>query len=83
MQAPGAGSEAGSPDGRGRVDWEMLGIALGLVLILEGLPYFLHPEGMQAFLRQMQGAEPRTLRILGFLAMLSGVTLLVIVRWGP
>lgn len=63
------------------MNWEMLWIALGLVLILEGLPYFLYPEGMQAFLRQMQSAEPGTLRVLGLLAMIAGLTLLVVVRW--
>ena len=48
---------------------------LGLVLVLEGLPYAAFPESMQNWLRQITVMPPRVLRVLGFLAMGVGLLL--------
>lgn len=45
---------------------------LGLVLVLEGLPYAAFPVAMQKWLRQMAGMPPKFLRIFGALAMGAG-----------
>ena len=48
---------------------------LGLVLILEGLPYAAFPETMQNWLRQLLAAPPALLRALGVAAVLLGLFL--------
>ena len=48
---------------------------LGLVLVLEGLPYAAFPESMQRWLRQMADMPPKVLRVCGLLAMGIGLLL--------
>lgn len=48
---------------------------LGVVLVIEGLPYAAFPEPMQQWLKQMTVMPPRLLRILGFLAIGTGLLL--------
>ena len=42
---------------------------VGLVFILEGLPYVVSPEGMQRWLRQLLEMRPGQLRFIGLIAM--------------
>jgi len=46
---------------------------LGLVLIIEGLPYFAFPEKMKKWLQQIQQAPDNQLRVMGFTAMCVGL----------
>lgn len=48
---------------------------IGMVLIIEGLPYFAFPEKIKAFLLKLQDVQDSTLRILGLLAMMMGLIL--------
>ncbi len=48
---------------------------IGLVFILEGLPYVTFPEAMQRWLRQIIDMEPRQLRVMGIVALLFGLLL--------
>lgn len=48
---------------------------VGLVLVLEGLPYVASPESMQNWLQQVSQMPPRMLRFLGLLAMAIGLLL--------
>ncbi len=48
---------------------------IGLMMIIEGIPYFAFPEKMKAVLKQIQEMEPGTLRIMGLMAMLIGLLL--------
>ena len=48
---------------------------IGLVLVLEGLPYAACPESMQNWLKQLTDMPPRILRIFGFIAI--GIGLLI------
>lgn len=64
------------------IDWKLLGTALGLVLIIEGMPYFLFSEKMPGMLRAMAALRPRTLRLMGAVAMIVGLTLVALVRSG-
>lgn len=48
---------------------------IGLVLILEGLPYAAFPEAMQDWLKQLIAARPANLRSLGILAVATGLFL--------
>jgi uncharacterized protein YjeT (DUF2065 family) len=49
---------------------------IGLVFILEGLPYLTFPEAMQKWLRQLIEMRPAQVRIVGLLAV--GLGLLII-----
>jgi uncharacterized protein YjeT (DUF2065 family) len=63
------------------LDGKLLALVLGLVLIVEGLPYFLFPERITSVLRQLEELGPGRLRPLGLTAILAGVALLVLGRW--
>ena len=63
------------------MNWQLLLMALGLALIIEGLPYFLRPEGALRTLRQLERLEPLFVRLLGLAALLAGVVLLLLGRW--
>ncbi|HNR11895.1 MAG TPA: DUF2065 domain-containing protein [Thermodesulfobacteriota bacterium] len=53
---------------------------LGLVLVLEGLPYAAFPETMKKWLAAISGIPDHFLRLAGFLALWAGMTLLFFVR---
>lgn len=48
---------------------------IGLVLILEGLPYVASPEGMQRWLQHLIEMHPGGLRVMGIMAMAIGFLL--------
>ena len=49
--------------------------ALGLLLIFEGLPYFLSPRGMKEIVSKIPELSDSTLRTIGVLAILAGLAL--------
>ena len=53
---------------------------LGLVLILEGLPYVASPEAMQRWLKQLSEMRPDNLRVMGVIAMTAGFFLCFLAR---
>jgi hypothetical protein len=53
---------------------------LGLVLIVEGLPYLAFPDKMKRWLGQIQQVPDNQLRIVGFIAMCCGLLLTYIFR---
>lgn len=55
---------------------ELLMTALGLVLIIEGLPYFISPGMMQRYAIAMATMDARVLRVGGLTLMLSGLGIL-------
>jgi hypothetical protein len=48
---------------------------IGLIFVLEGLPYVACPESMQDWLRRLSQMSPRVLRVIGSIAMAIGVLL--------
>jgi hypothetical protein len=48
---------------------------IGLILVIEGIPYVLSPEGMQKWLREVATMPPRLLRAIGLTAMALGLLL--------
>jgi uncharacterized protein YjeT (DUF2065 family) len=54
---------------------KMLLCLLGLVLIVEGLPYFAFPERMKQWMRKVQQTPAAYLRATGGLAMGVGLLL--------
>ena len=53
---------------------------IGLILVLEGLPYVAFPEAMQRWMRQLIAARPAVLRVMGLLAMGIGLLLCYITQ---
>ena len=53
---------------------------LGMVFIVEGLPYFVFPEKIKAYLMKLIDIPDSSLRVLGLLAMLTGLILLFLGR---
>jgi hypothetical protein len=54
--------------------------AVGLLLILEGAPYFAVPDRMKALMAQVSEAPPSVLRLMGLLAMAAGAAVLYLAR---
>ena len=48
---------------------------IGLVLVLEGLPYAASPDSMQRWLQQILAMRPEQLRRAGLIAMIAGFCL--------
>ena len=54
--------------------------ALGLLLVLEGIAPFLHPQGVKRALARLLQIEDRELRFAGLGSMLVGIVILFLVR---
>ncbi|NLC70639.1 MAG: DUF2065 domain-containing protein [Desulfuromonadaceae bacterium] len=59
---------------------ELLLTVLGVVLILEGIPWFLSPSTIKKVYAQMLILPERHLRFMGLSAMLGGLLLVYLIR---
>jgi len=59
---------------------KLLTLLIGMVLILEGLPYVAAPEAMQVWLRKLSGVGAGQLRSMGVVAMLLGLLIIFVVQ---
>ena len=48
---------------------------MGMVLIVEGIPYFAFPDKIKSYLRKLTDMPDRTLRIIGSIAVIIGLFL--------
>jgi uncharacterized protein YjeT (DUF2065 family) len=53
---------------------------IGMVMVVEGLPYFAFPERMKQWILQILEMPAETLRKLGFVLMLTGLFLVFLGR---
>ncbi len=53
---------------------------LGLVLIIEGAPYFAFPEKMKSLLARLPSMPTSTLRVYGIVTIIIGLVLVFISR---
>lgn len=53
---------------------------IGLIFIIEGLPYFLFPEKLKVYLAKLTTMPDSTLRFIGISAMITGLILLYVGR---
>jgi uncharacterized protein YjeT (DUF2065 family) len=53
---------------------------IGLLMILEGVPYFILPNGMKRLMERLPCLPDRTLRMFGFAAMMVGLFLVYLGR---
>ena len=54
--------------------------ALGLLLVLEGIAPFLHPQGVKRAIARVLTLRDRELRFAGLGSMLVGIVILFLVR---
>jgi uncharacterized protein len=64
----------------GMVLMKTLFCLLGLVLIVEGVPYFAFPEKMKRWMARIQETGDSHLRIMGLAAMGAGLVLVYLCR---
>ena len=55
--------------------WTLLFSALGVAIFLEGLPYFVSPNGVRRYMNQVCKMSDFALRGMGFVLMLAGLVL--------
>jgi len=60
--------------------WEELGIAIALILVIEGMMPFLNPTGWRQSLRSISEMDDKTLRMIGLSSMIFGVILLYLIH---
>ena len=60
--------------------WEELGIAIALILVIEGMMPFLNPTGWRQSLRNISEMDDKTLRMIGLSSMIFGVILLYLIH---
>ena len=53
---------------------------LGMVMIVEGLPYFAAPARMRAWIEKLIQLPDSTLRLTGFLLMMAGLGMIYVGR---
>ena len=60
--------------------WHELGVALCLVLVIEGIMPFVNPDGVRRMFMMAAQLDNNVLRTVGFSSMLIGLLFLYIVR---
>ena len=60
--------------------WGDLFAGLSILMVLEGLLPFLNPGGARRVFAQLAGLSERDLRVGGFVSVLVGLVILVVVR---
>jgi len=55
---------------------------LGMVMVIEGLPYFGFPDKMKVFMEFVQEQDDSTLRLVGAFVMFMGLLILFLARHG-
>jgi uncharacterized protein YjeT (DUF2065 family) len=54
---------------------KLLFLLIGVVLVLEGLPYAAAPDIMRGWLEKVSRMEPHSLRLIGIASVVSGLGL--------
>lgn len=60
--------------------WRDLGIAISLMLVVEGIIPFLYPGRWRALVATLAEVDNATLRLVGLGSMIAGVVLLYVVN---
>lgn len=62
------------------IDWNVLLTALGLALVLEGLPYVIFSDKLPEMLTELARRGPSAIRFMGLSAICAGVLIVWLVR---
>lgn len=63
-----------------QMGWDFLLVVLGVVMVLEGIPWFLSPSGYKRIFLQLLPLKDAVLRLLGLSCMLGGLLLVYLAR---
>jgi len=61
---------------------ELFLCVIGMVMVVEGLPYFSFPEKMKDLMRVMEQKDDTTLRIMGAVLVILGLAIIFFARRG-
>jgi uncharacterized protein YjeT (DUF2065 family) len=59
---------------------KLLFCLLGLVLVVEGLPYFAFPDKMKDWMKKIEELPNPHLRVMGFVAMCVGLVMVYLFK---
>jgi len=59
--------------------WLIL-IILGSIMIIEALPMFISPMKMKEYYRRIADTDPKTLQIMAFVMIVTGLIIVFLVR---
>lgn len=62
------------------IAWSDLGVALGLVLVIEGAAFALFAGRMKTMMRVFLEVEDRHIRMIALLSLISGLIIVWIIR---
>ncbi len=62
------------------MSWKLLFMALGLMLVLEGVLPFLSPDRWRQFVQSLAQQTDKSIRITGFVCMLVGMAIVVVIH---
>ena len=60
--------------------WHDVGVALCLVLVIEGILPFLYPKRWREMVMMLSEVDDKSMRIVGLISMLMGTGLLYLIR---
>ncbi len=60
--------------------WHDFGVALCLVLVIEGIVPFLYPRRWRETVMMLSEVDDKTMRVVGLISMLLGTGLLYLIR---
>lgn len=60
--------------------WQDIGVALCLVLVIEGIVPFLYPRRWRSLAMSLAEIDDRTMRIAGLVSMVLGTLLLYLIK---
>ena len=62
------------------MSFEFLAVVVGVVLIVEGIPWFLSPQGTKRMLSDLFRMSDQSLRAVGLVFMLAGLLLVYLAK---
>ena len=63
-----------------KFEWNIFVAALGLALVIEGLPYFIAPEAVKRMAARMGEIPGGVLRVLGLISIVIGLAIVAVAR---
>lgn len=65
-----------------QLGWDFLLVVLGVVMVVEGIPWFLSPSGYKRMLLELLPMKDLPLRLFGLSCMLGGLLLVYLAKAG-
>jgi len=66
-----------------KFEWNIFLAAIGLALVIEGLPYFIAPDAVKRMAARMDEIPGGVLRVLGLISITIGLAIVAAARLYP